>query len=283
MTDTTLPLRPGPATEADRPWRAAALTALGGLLTVVVSVGMRRSGVIAFGVGDAGTIVGGLSLLLGLFMLARPEQSLVFGGLAVLAGVVSFPMSLGGLVIGAVLTVLGGALGAAWSPASENAVLHVRTAPAARRLAALLIDGLLAGGLAVACSATVLHGATTAAAWLFWPLLGVAWLAVVLPTTLLLGVTPGKWLTRLAVVAEPDGLTTRRGLAVREGLRVAVLVVVSVLLVALLSQGPLLVAAVAVVLLGTAGVLLHVGVAPHDRLAGSTVVRREVVLPDPNH
>ncbi len=279
MTVATQPLRPGPATEADRPWRAAVLTALGGLLTVVVSVGMRRTGVIAFGVGDAGTIVGGLSLLLGLFMLARPDQTLVFGGLAVLAGVVSFPMSLGGLVVGAVLTVLGGALGAAWSPAPEDAVLEVRPAPAPRRLAALVIDALLAGGLAVASSATVLHGATTAAAWLFWPLLGLAWLVVVLPATLLLGVTPGKWLTRLSVVGASDASASRRDLVAREGLRVAVLVAVSVLLVTLLSTGPVLVAAVAVVLLGAAGALLHVDVAPHDRLAGSAVVRRQVVLP----
>lgn len=272
------PLPPDRLIDDQRPWRAAVLVVLGGLLTLAVSLGMRRSGVVAMGTGDAGTVVGGLSVMLGLLMLGRPDATWLLGALAVLVGVVSFPMSLGGLVVGSLLTVVGGAIGAAWSPAPEQAEFVVEPAHPVRRLLAASVDASLLVMLGLVGGAGALRDLV--GTWVGYALvLAALWAVLVVPVTLWLGTTAGKWLLGLRVADDDQGRW--RPVVVREAVRFGALALSAVVVVWPLASGAGLLGA-GLAGLAVAGLwagVLWQGLEPHDRLAGTRVARHRIVDP----
>jgi hypothetical protein len=263
--------------DVERPWRAVVLIVLGGLMTLAVSLGMRHSGVIAMGASDVGTIIGGLAIALGLLLLARPDAAWLLGAGAVLVGVVSFPMSLGGLVIGSLFIVLGGALAAAWSPAPDDSTVEVRAAPIPRRLLAAAVDVGLLAALATAVGVGALNGVLTT-----WGAYGVVtvvmWIALVLPSTLLAGATAGKWLVDLRVDGA-DEPPQRRAVVGRELVRFVAVALTASIVVGSMAEGAGVVGTVVVGILmtGAWAFVLWTEWVPHDRLAGTTVVHHRLV------
>ena len=70
-----------------------------------------------------GILVGALVSIMGLFVWFSPSQRHFFGILIVLASLVSFITSdLGGLLLGMLLGIIGGALAFAWTPLPATAV-----------------------------------------------------------------------------------------------------------------------------------------------------------------
>lgn len=279
------PVKRSMLSDTTRPWRGSILAFLGGAL--IVLVGMTVSpGYFNFGVAERGQVVGLVICALALTTISAPHASPFLGAAIVVAGVVSFPIGLGGLIAGAILSVCGGGLIAAWSLPPSRAVLRVVPAPSWWRLGAFVIDLVL----------------LLAASWF---LRGIADDAVgksnailyVLPLTVWallrgwcssqFGWTPGKLLAGLRV---EDARTAEPPL-----FRIAFLREVGLLLV--LTAGAFVVSKgfdllfgrdgeVDVVLLGVVAVPLAVGGLlalgrrrlPHDLLLRTRVVSQRVVL-----
>jgi hypothetical protein len=94
---------------------------LGGSLLAVLGIVFALIGFVS-GLFFLGLLVGGLTLLVGILMLAFPSGHVTWGVLAIVLAVVSIPFALGGLIIGFLLTLLGGILALAWKPPQEPAV-----------------------------------------------------------------------------------------------------------------------------------------------------------------
>ena len=105
-----------------RPIGAGVLTILGGLFILGGGLVLAIVGAIfrLFGYWSGffllGLFIGFLTLLVGILMLVVPSAHTVWGILAVLFALVSIPAALAGLVIGFILTLLGGILAIAWRP-----------------------------------------------------------------------------------------------------------------------------------------------------------------------
>ena len=74
--------------------------------------------VIASGIaGVSGLLIGAIMAVLALSMWFTPHTRVLAGILAVLVSLGAFPLTnLGGLFIGSILGVIGGAMGASWAP-----------------------------------------------------------------------------------------------------------------------------------------------------------------------
>ncbi|MFD4867835.1 DUF6114 domain-containing protein [Streptomyces sp. NPDC058412] len=71
--------------------------------------------------GAGSLVIGVLLATLGLFMWFRPLVRVFAGVAAILLALVSLPLAnFGGLLLGAVLGLVGGSLACAWSPPSED-------------------------------------------------------------------------------------------------------------------------------------------------------------------
>jgi len=105
-----------------RPIGAGVLTILGGLFILGGGLILAVVGTIVrlFGYSSGffllGLLFGFLTLLVGILMIVVPSAHTVWGILAILFALVSIPTALGGLVIGFILTLLGGILAIAWRP-----------------------------------------------------------------------------------------------------------------------------------------------------------------------
>lgn len=63
-----------------------------------------------------GITIGSLLILMGLLQLIAPSQALVTGSVGVLLSLLSLPIAFGGMGIGVLLGLIGGALGISWRP-----------------------------------------------------------------------------------------------------------------------------------------------------------------------
>jgi hypothetical protein len=122
----------------ERPFGAAILTVFGGLLilaggAVVALIGGIVAAVLGIfsGLWLIGLVLGGLTILVGLLMLAIPPAHSYFGLFAIVFAVVSLPFALGGFFLGFLLAVIGGALALRWRPLPPSRVITIeaRTVP----------------------------------------------------------------------------------------------------------------------------------------------------------
>ena len=67
-----------------------------------------------------GLLVGFLTLIAGLLMLAVPAGHTIWGVLAIVLALVSLPVALGGFLIGFILTLVGGILAVTWRRPAER-------------------------------------------------------------------------------------------------------------------------------------------------------------------
>lgn len=107
---------------ATRPFAGALALILGGLLVawpslqfLAQTVTMAAGSVVSFGI-----VIGGLLVFAGVAALVRPEHATVLGfaGLALSAS--SFVVAFGGLLIGMVVSGVGGLLCFAWEPPADG-------------------------------------------------------------------------------------------------------------------------------------------------------------------
>jgi hypothetical protein len=281
----TRPVRRRALSDTTRPWRGAITAFLGGALIVLVAMTISQ-GYFNFGVAERGQVIGLIICALALTAVSAPQSSPLLGAGIVVAGVVSFPVGLGGLIAGAILSVVGGGLIAAWSRPPARAVLRVVPAPAWSRLGAFLIDLLILLG-----ASFLLRGIADDAVGRHNPILYVlpltVWAVLRSWCSAQFGWTPGKLWVGLRIQDSRSGAPPAFRIAfVREiGLLVGLAVVAWVAShgvdVLFGKQG-----SVDVVLLGVLGVpalvvaLLLLGRRrlPHDRLLRTGVVARRVVL-----
>ena len=112
-----------------RPIAAGVLTIIGGLFILFGAVLFAALGLVfavvfhlVSGFFFVGLIVGGLTLLVGVLMLAVPSVHVTWGVFAIVLAIVSIFFAIAGLVIGFILTVIGGGLAIAWKPPPEPAI-----------------------------------------------------------------------------------------------------------------------------------------------------------------
>lgn len=100
-----------------RPFWAAVFTILGGLEILVLPLTPLASLVLLGVAGVSSLLTGVLMVVMGLFMIASPPNRMLAGVLTLIFALASFVISnLGGLIIGMVLGIIGGALCIAWTP-----------------------------------------------------------------------------------------------------------------------------------------------------------------------
>jgi Family of unknown function (DUF6114) len=103
-----------------RPVAAGVLTILGGFFILVGGFFFALIGAAfaIFGFHSSffllGLLLGLVTLVIGFLMIAVPVGHSILGALAVICALVSVPLALGGLVIGFILTLIGGLLAIAW-------------------------------------------------------------------------------------------------------------------------------------------------------------------------
>jgi hypothetical protein len=263
-------LAAGPATDDERAGRplvvragAAALT--GGVLIAVVaaSFGPRFfvADVRALGIG-VGVLVAALAV--GALVSGRVGASA--GPVLIAAGVVAFPVSAGGLLVGSLLVVGGGVVLACVQTAPPGSVAVLETGHLPRRIAAAVLDVGLTVVLVLLLATGVLNAAMAGSTLLVYAVWAAAWAAVTLPLALATGASPGAWLFALRLVA-PGGARAPRGrVAVRQCLRGALAVgglVLVASVAASLGGGAALVAALPVL------ALLALALVPRTRDGGA--------------
>lgn len=100
-----------------RPFAGGLLTMLGGLIVLAGPLSLIRLAVLPGSTIPIGLIVGALIILMGLFEWITPFYSLMAGAVTVVLALVSLlTASFGGLVIGMLLSLAGGAMAVAWRP-----------------------------------------------------------------------------------------------------------------------------------------------------------------------
>jgi hypothetical protein len=138
----TEPVKRRMLSDTTRPWRGSIAAFLGGAIIVIVAMTVSE-GFFNFGVAERGQVIGLIICALALTAVSAPQSAPLIGAGIVVAGVVSFPIGLGGLIVGSILSVVGGGLVAAWQQPPARAVLRVVPAPAWTRLGAFVIDLLI--------------------------------------------------------------------------------------------------------------------------------------------
>src|SRR4051794_4646959 len=138
----TRPIKRSMLSDTSRPWRGSILAFLGGGLIGLVGMTVSQ-GYFNFGGAERGQVIGLIICALALPAISAPHAPPLLGAAVVVGGVVSFPIGLGGLIAGAILSVCGGGLIAAWSLPPSRAVLRVVPAPSWTRLGAFVVDLVL--------------------------------------------------------------------------------------------------------------------------------------------
>ncbi len=102
---------------------------LGGLVFALLGAFFALLGFVS-GVFLLGLLVGFLTIIVGLLMVAVPSGHTVWGTLAVLLALVSIPVAFGGLFVGFVLTLIGGLLALRWKrPVDRVITVEGRVVP----------------------------------------------------------------------------------------------------------------------------------------------------------
>ncbi|MFI7075394.1 DUF6114 domain-containing protein [Micromonospora sediminicola] len=117
-----------------RPFTAGLLIALGGTEMLVT---LRAPLGVLLHVGPQGLaayLVPAVLVLCGVLLIATPQQRVFYALLTLLLGLLSWLTSnLGGFLVGMLLTLVGGALAFAWTPAKQRSGRAAEAAPPAPR------------------------------------------------------------------------------------------------------------------------------------------------------
>jgi hypothetical protein len=111
-----------------RPVAAGVLTILGGFFIIIGGLLFALVGAVfaIFGIVSGiflwGLFAGFLTLIVGLLMIAVPSGHTVWGILAILLALVSIPVAFGGLLLGFLLTLIGGILAVTWKRPAERVI-----------------------------------------------------------------------------------------------------------------------------------------------------------------
>lgn len=111
-----------------RPVGAGVLTIVGGFFIIVGGLLFALIGaffaLLGFhsGIFLLGLLVGFLTLIMGVLMIAVPSGHTVWGVLAVVLSIASLPVALGGFIIGFLLALLGGVLAIRWKRPLERSI-----------------------------------------------------------------------------------------------------------------------------------------------------------------
>lgn len=212
-----------PATEqelAGRPLvvRAGAAALVGGVLVTVVAAtfGPRFfvSDVRALGIG-VGVLVAALAV--GALVSGRVGASA--GPVLIAAGVLAFPVSAGGLLVGSLLVVGGGVVLASLQAAPPGSLAVLECGHLPRRLAAGALDVGLTVVVVVLLASGNLNASMSSSTALVYGVWAGVWLLVTVPSALATGASPGAWLFRVRLVAPGGGRAPTVGVAVRHCLR----------------------------------------------------------------
>ncbi len=271
----------GQTSEAERPWRAAALTFVGSASILFFAYPRELTLTNVQWLSLWGQLVGMVGLVLALFMVIYPRAANVIGPFAIISGIVGFPIMLGGVLVGSFALVLGGGLAFSWEPAPPEATAEVSRSLThlPLRIAAGIIDLVLLL-IAVAIPATTfLHDPMRDYPALTYLVELGLWAAIFLPGAMR-GVSPGKLLMRLRAWEKgTDGRPGTRAAIIREAVRGAQ-VLAGVMLLPWIVHLPETGAAVRGAGVVAALVLsAHVGWTIHDHFAGTEVVALRVRLP----
>ncbi|MBE3557195.1 MAG: hypothetical protein IMW91_09035 [Firmicutes bacterium] len=112
-----------------RPFYAGILTLLSGIFVVVGPASFLQFALLPGSNLWEGLIVGGLLIVMGLAQLLTPYYSTLVGGITIVLALVSLITSMGGLVVGLLFGLVGGALGVAWTPVMRPAEQGWQAAP----------------------------------------------------------------------------------------------------------------------------------------------------------
>lgn len=99
-----------------RPFWGASLCILSGLIILWVPAALYEVAAAPGSMIFVGFFFGGLTLLLGVLAQIMPRLSTLLGVLAIFSSVLSIMGALGGLFIGTILGIVGGAMQIAWKP-----------------------------------------------------------------------------------------------------------------------------------------------------------------------
>lgn len=98
-----------------RPFFAGLLTLLSGIFILLGPISLLEFSLLPGSNLWEGLTVGGLLIVMGLLQFFAPYYSTLVGGITIVLALVSLITSMGGLVIGMLLGLVGGALGVAWT------------------------------------------------------------------------------------------------------------------------------------------------------------------------
>lgn len=117
---------------AARPLGAGVATLVGGFFILIGGVLVALFGWfvsalsgLSSGLFEVGLVLGLLTMLTGALMITIPQGHAVWGILAIVFALVAIPFALAGLVIGSLLTFVGGALSIGWRPPRPSSTITV--------------------------------------------------------------------------------------------------------------------------------------------------------------
>lgn len=114
---------------ARRPFWGATLSSLSGLIILYVPAQLYELAATPGSTLFAGFFLGGLTLLMGILAFFMPRLSTLLGILAMFAAVLSILGALGGLFIGTILGIIGGAMMIAWKPEIAQRETSIQSQP----------------------------------------------------------------------------------------------------------------------------------------------------------
>lgn len=140
---TVLAVRPAtPIEHSGRRYltRASGATAFGGAVLTLFTSGIFAN-LSQSMVGTTGMLIGMALIAIGMVTWVDPaKRKMPAGAAAIVLGVLSLPFSIGGLVVGALSAVIGGALLVAYEPPTGPMVVETRRGGLLQRIAAAIID-----------------------------------------------------------------------------------------------------------------------------------------------
>ena len=99
-----------------RPFAGAILMMLSGALVLWAPIALFRYIMLPGNTLWAAFLVGALLVVMGLLQLFVPSYALMAGAIGIILSLVSLVVAVGGLGIGMILGIIGGALSVAWKP-----------------------------------------------------------------------------------------------------------------------------------------------------------------------
>lgn len=160
-----------------RPFWGAILLIIAGILVLWGPLSLLRFAYLPGSMLWAGVLVGALLVVMGLLQLLMPAYAAITGAVGIVLSLVSLLVAFGGLGIGMLLGIIGGALGVAWHTASRTGTTNRRVfwATMAPSLLALLgmvmlvANGIVAIAAALPGTFTLTNGTLNAQQFHLYP------------------------------------------------------------------------------------------------------------------